>query len=142
VRSTGRLFLNMPERTPEDMCTLSKEFLLPNIQSMLNSIHSHVAEIFTTDKRFKSLKKITNTFNTAISQQCIHYIKGPTLRGLVLPAADAYDPALFGHMVNMNIYRGWLAASFFFLVDKLRGFLNLSLFLSPPITLQIGWGPC
>jgi hypothetical protein len=50
---------------------------------------------------------------------------------LALPAADAYDPALFGHMVKMNAYRRWLAACFFFLVDELRG-VFFTFFLSPP----------
>jgi hypothetical protein len=133
-------FLNKSERTPEDTCALSKEFLLPSQRSKLVTNHSYGVGIILIVNRFKFLEKITN-FYSANSQQSLHNNKGPILRGMVLPTIDAYDPTLYGRMVKMNTHRGWQIALFFCLVDMFRGFFVFSFFLSPPFTLLKGLGP-
>jgi hypothetical protein len=52
---------------------------------------------------------------------------------MVQPAADAYDPALYGHIVKMNIFRGWLTALSFLSVEYILRLFFLSLFVSPPM---------
>jgi hypothetical protein len=44
-------------------------------------------------------------------------------------------------LVKMKYHRGWMTAFFVCFVDIIRSFLFYILFLSPPITSQIGWGP-
>jgi hypothetical protein len=96
-------------------------------RSDLRNEHCNEAERTITQLLFKA------EYITAIWQILILLIDGPTQRVLAMPIKGAYDQDSFGNMFKMNNLRGWLAASFFSLVEIIRGLL-LHLFLSPPIT--------